>query len=86
MIIGMDYQKSKYSEDTDIDDVNGINQATQHVYNFGKSFVLSWILHHFKLTIVSWQTTSPLFAYYRINAANAESACKQSIEYYCSQL
>ena len=27
VIMGKDYQKSKYSEDTDIDDVNGINQT-----------------------------------------------------------
>jgi len=73
--IGMDYLKSKYSKDTDIDDVNGINQTTHHVYNFGKH-----------VSIVSWQTTSPLFAYCWVNVANAESAYKQLIEYYCWQL
>jgi len=45
VIIGMDYQKFKYCEDTDIDDVNGINQTTQHVYNFEACF-----------TIVTWHT------------------------------
>jgi len=28
----MDYQKSKYSEDTDIDEVNGINQTCKFVF------------------------------------------------------
>ena len=31
MIIGMDYQKYKYSEDTDIDDVKTCNDKTNYI-------------------------------------------------------
>jgi len=82
VIIGMDFQKFKYCEDTDSDDVNGINQTTQHVYKFEACLQFSpdILRHHYLLTTESMRRMPKALLNNRSNII--VGSCKQTMLLY----
>ena len=78
--IGMDYQKSKYSEDTDIDDVNDINQTCRFLVEACLQLSRDRLRHRYLLTSESMRRMLKALVNNRSNIIAL--SCKQTMLLY----